>query len=81
MPGLTTEKSREDLHKLVDRIPVAGVATARRLLESLVDPVQLALMQAPPDDEPETPEEIAAVKAALSDPAPDVPFEQIRRPG
>jgi hypothetical protein len=44
-----------------------------------MDPVQLALMQAPPDDELEIPEEIAAVKAALSDPAPDIPFEQIRR--
>jgi hypothetical protein len=38
-------------------------------------------MQAPHDDEPETVEEIAALKAALSDPAPDIPFEQIRRRG
>ena len=49
-----------------------GVPAARRLLESLVDPMELALLQAPPDDEAETKEESAAVEAALADPAPDV---------
>jgi hypothetical protein len=79
MPTISTEPAREELHKLVDRIPAAGVPAARRLLESLTDPVQLALLQAPADDEPEGSEEANAVKAALLDPAPDVSFEQIRR--
>jgi len=41
--------------------------------------VQLAVLTAAFDDEPETEEERAAVEAALADPSPDVPFEQIRR--
>jgi len=40
---------------------------------------QLAVLTAAFDDEPETEEERAAVEAALADPSPDVPFEQIRR--
>lgn len=79
MPTITPEAAREELHRLVDRIPAAGVPTARRFLESLTDPVELALVQAPPDDEPETEEELAVVESALSESAPDVPFEQIRR--
>jgi hypothetical protein len=68
-----------ELHELLDRIPADRVPAARRFLESLLDPVERALLHAPLDDEPETPEEHAAVKAALTDPAADVPFEQVRR--
>jgi hypothetical protein len=74
-----TDPARAELHRLLDRIPPGEVATAKRFLESLADPVARALREAPLDDEPETPEEIAAVNAALADPAADLPFEQIRR--
>jgi hypothetical protein len=74
-----TDPARAELHRLLDRIPPGEVATAKRFLESLADPVARALREAPLDDEPETPEEIAAVHAALADPAADLPFEQIRR--
>ena len=79
MPNAEPEVARQELHALLDHIPEGDVATARKFLRSLVDPVELALLGAPPDDEPETEEERAAVAAALADPAPDVPFEQIRR--
>ncbi len=79
MSGAGTNSIREELHKLLDHIPESDVATARKFLRSLVDPVELALLTAPLDDEPETAEERAAVEAALADPAPDLPFERVRR--
>jgi hypothetical protein len=45
----------------------------------LVDPVELALMKAPLDDEPETEEELADVEKALSNPSSDVPMEEVLR--
>ncbi len=70
--------AREELHHLVDQIPEADVLAARRLLHSLMDPVERALLLAPIDDEAETEDERAAVDAARKDPAPDIPFEQVR---
>ena len=71
--------AREELHQLVDHIPETEVRTTQKLLRALVDPVELAILLAGEDDEPESPEERAAVKAAMADPAPDIPFEQLRR--
>jgi len=71
--------SREELHKLVDHIPDADVAAARKILRSLVDPVQFALMTAPLDDEPETGQELTDVEKALSDPRSDVSLEEVLR--
>jgi hypothetical protein len=75
----TANPTREELHKLLDRIPESDVPTASKFLRSLLDPVELALLIAPPEDELETEFERAAVEAALADPAADVPFEQIQR--
>jgi hypothetical protein len=71
--------SREELHKLVDHIPEGDVAAARKILRSLVDPVELSLLTAPLDDEPETEDEQQAVEKALGDPRPDVPLEEVLR--
>lgn len=72
--------NRQDLHKLIDHIPAADVPAARKFLRAMIeDPVELALLTAPIDDEPEDDEERAAVAEALSDLAPSVPFEQIRQ--
>jgi len=71
--------SREELHKLVDYIPESDVAAARKILRSLVDPVELALATAPLDDEPETEEELAEVEKALSDPRSDISMEEVLR--
>jgi hypothetical protein len=70
--------AREELHLLLDRIPESDVPTTRKFLRALIDPVELAILTATEDDEPESEEERAAVEAALADPAPDVPWEQIR---
>lgn len=70
---------REELHKLVDGIPEAEVDAARKTLRSLVDPVELSLLTAPPDDEPESEEERHAVERALNDSHPDIPLEEVLR--
>ena len=63
-----TAPSRTQLYELVDAIPAREVPAARRYLEYLrdmgSDPVLRALRNAPLDDEPETPEEAAAVQEA-----------------
>lgn len=63
-------KAKERLYRLIDRIPDGEVHTAERFLEYLTtsdDPVMRALMNAPEDDEPVTPEEEEAVREALED--------------
>jgi hypothetical protein len=57
--------SRKDgLHRLVDTLPESCVDEAERLLQALqpADPVLRSVLLAPLDDEPETPEEAAAVQ-------------------
>jgi hypothetical protein len=41
--------------------------------------VELAILTAPPDDEPDTEEEQASLASSLADASPDIPFEQLRR--
>lgn len=48
---------RMTLHRLVDSLPEEDLTTAGRLLAGLAataDPVERALLLAPPDDEPDT---------------------------
>ena len=71
--------TREELHRLVEHIPESDVPTTQKFLRALVDPVELAILSAPDDDESESDEERATVEASLADPSPDVPFERIRR--
>jgi hypothetical protein len=70
---------RQELHTLVDHIPASDLPAARKMLRALADPVELAILNAPVDDEPETEGERAAVESSLNDPSPDIPFEQLRR--
>ncbi len=57
--------TKEALHELIDALPdVLLPEAARRLAELRDDPVLLALLTAPEDDEPETEEERAAVEEA-----------------
>ena len=71
--------AREELHRLIDRIPESDVATTQKLLRALVDPVELAILSAEEDEEPEGEDERAAVDAAMDDPSADIPFDQLRR--
>lgn len=51
---------KEELHRLVDELPKNEFHSAKRFLEylrNMGDPVLRALMEAPYDDEPTTPEE------------------------
>jgi hypothetical protein len=76
--------TRDDLHKLIDRLPESELESARRVLEYLderaSDPLLRALAEAPEDDEEETPEEAAAVEEARQEVArgEGIPWEQIR---
>jgi hypothetical protein len=61
--------SREELHRMVDTMPAAELEAAKRELE---------LHCIPYDDEPETPEEAAAVAEARAEPG-WVPLEAVER--
>ena len=71
--------SREELHKLVDHIPEADVAAARKILRALADPVWQSILAAPLDDEPETEEERAEVEAARKETGPGTSHEEVLR--
>ena len=57
--------SRNTLHELVDRIPEEELSAAQRFLEYLaVSPAHRATLCAPPDDEPVTEGDAAAIARA-----------------
>ena len=57
--------SREPLHDLIDRIPEEELPAAKRFLEYLAtDPAYRAALSAPPDDEPVTEADAAAIQTA-----------------
>jgi hypothetical protein len=61
---------KDDLHRLVDELPAEELYAAKRYLvylRNMGDPVFRSLEEAPYDDEPETPEERAAVEEAYKD--------------
>jgi hypothetical protein len=51
---------------LIDRLPEAQLSALVGLLETIVDPVGVALRNAPVDDEPETEEEKQGVAEAYA---------------
>ena len=55
---------RAELHRLVDALRPDALDEARAALERLADPVQLALLAAPVDDEPVTDEDRRDIAAA-----------------
>jgi hypothetical protein len=58
---------KEDIYRLVDRLPEEELPEARHYLESLLmehDPLLQVLKHAPIDDEPTTPEEDAGAAEA-----------------
>jgi hypothetical protein len=52
---------RQRAHEIIDYIPEAKLSIAIGPLEKLLDPVSLALLNAPFDDEPVTDEERRAI--------------------
>jgi hypothetical protein len=55
---------RQELHTLVDHVRESDIASAKQYLRTLVDPFELALLMAEPDDEPLTETERAALEEA-----------------
>lgn len=78
---------REELRLPVDHIPEGAGPAARKILRALVDPVELALLNAPEDDEPLSEHEFAALEEAdrressgePSDISRLIPHEEIMR--
>jgi hypothetical protein len=70
---------REDLHQLLDHIPDGDIPTTRKFLRSLVDPIELSLLNAPLDDELETEAERQAVERARGETGEGTPHEQVLR--
>ena len=71
--------AREELHRILDHIPERDVPIVHKLLRSLVDPVELSLLNAPIDDESETEEERDAVERARREPGPGTSHEEVLR--
>ena len=72
--------SSQQLHELVEQLPETEVPAAHRVLQALcLDPVQVSLLTAPYDDEPETEEERRLVEEAREDPSPCIPLGDILR--
>ena len=63
----------------MDHIPESDVPAVHKVLRALADPVELAILAAPLDDEPDTEEERTSVASSLADASPGIPFEQLRR--
>ena len=57
-------ETRQHAHELIDHIPEAQLATAVGLLEKIIDPVTLAILNAPIDDEPVDEDERLAIEEA-----------------
>jgi hypothetical protein len=77
-----TSSMREELRTLVDHISESEVPTARKLLRALFDPVELALLNALPDDEPLSEHEQAAMEESSSRERrgePLIPHEDVLR--
>jgi hypothetical protein len=53
------EDGKQELHQLIDRLPAEQVTAAVRYMHYICgDPVLLSLLNAPPDDEPYTDEQL-----------------------
>jgi hypothetical protein len=75
----TNEADRQELHALVDHIPVGELPAARKILRALADPVWQSILTAPLDDEPETEQERTEVEAARSEKGPGTSHEELLR--
>jgi hypothetical protein len=61
---MAIDTDRAALHALVDAVPDERLAEAKAAISSLVDPVLLALLTAPPEDEELSAEELAELEQA-----------------
>jgi hypothetical protein len=69
MPETNIQSERQQVHFLLDALPEAKVPAVRGMLEAMLDPVSVALANAPIDDEPVSEEEareIAEARASIA---------------
>jgi len=59
--------ARDELHTILDSIPENRLDAARDALAALADPVLLALLTAPEDDEPLTGDDLVALAEGRED--------------
>jgi hypothetical protein len=59
--------ARDELHTMLDAIPEDRLPAVREALAALADPVLLAFLTAPEDDEPLTDEDLQALAEARED--------------
>jgi hypothetical protein len=77
--------TKEELHRIVDNLSEIDTDAAARILKALrareIDPVTLALLLAPEDDEPLTAEDLRALEEAHQDEAAGriVPHPEAKR--
>jgi hypothetical protein len=73
------QEQREQAHQLLNAVPDEKISKVRRLLASIVDPLAVALANAPVDDEPLTEEEAQAMAEARKslDGGEGIPHEEI----
>jgi hypothetical protein len=57
----TATNPKQQAHELIDKMSVGQVVAAVGLFKAMLDPVEIALANAPIDDEPLTVEEIKAL--------------------
>ncbi|HKR26952.1 MAG TPA: hypothetical protein VJS11_05840 [Acidobacteriaceae bacterium] len=78
----TTDPKRQ-AHELIDRLSAGQASAVARLLETMLDPVDRAIVNAPPEDEIISEEEqraVAASKAWLAEnPGAGIPHEEVLR--
>ena len=61
---MVVDTNREALHMLVDAVPKERLAEADAAIRALTDPVLLALLTAPPEDEELSVDELAELEQA-----------------
>jgi len=71
--------TKEHAHELIERLAPRQVTAVVGLLEAMLDPVSLAIANAPIDDEPVTPEEEKAIAESREwlKHNPGIPHEQV----
>ncbi|MGH2868429.1 MAG: hypothetical protein ACRDNK_12795 [Solirubrobacteraceae bacterium] len=68
--------TRADLHRLVDELPEESIEPTAAVLERARNPLWATLQAAPPDDEPLTDEDLAAIAEGRK--LPGISLEDLR---
>jgi hypothetical protein len=60
------DQQREHAHAFLDRLPADQLSAVCGLLKSMLSPLDRKLALAPIDDEPLTPEDVAAIQSGIA---------------